>query len=431
MFFACGTERSRKLGHVTESGNNSEHQKFRVLRRPDSRKYILGAGLSMMADNVEHVLTYWVLWQTFQSPALLGFQIVSHWLPFLLFSVYAGALAERFDCRRLIQTAQVLFMGVSVAWGLLFLTGTLELWHACILLVLHGLAGCIWAPAEQLMLYDFAGPKELPSAIRINATFRSLGFLVGPIVGSALLIAVGPAYGMLINAFIYLPLTIFLWRTRVTGHLRDKDRVVTEKQTPSLFGVFRVFKTVRNNRDILSMIILTALSAVTIGAVIQNAMPEFANLLGAGSAGLAYGVLLFANGIGGVVGGFFLEVTGKVPATVKVAVISAIVLGLSTIVFAVSSVYVLSVVALIIGGFARITSEATEMSIVQLQAPDNERGRVIGAYTMFGPGMMTLSGLTIALLGSAYGVPGAVLISGIVLTVGAGVVAWWLLVTTK
>ncbi|MDA3147319.1 MFS transporter [Leucobacter sp. UCMA 4100] len=399
-------------------------QKFVVLRRRESRNYVLGAALSMMADNIEHVLTYWVLWVTFESPALVGFQIVSHWLPFFLFSVYAGALAERFDCRRIIQIAQGLFMAVSVAWGVLFITGTLELWHACVLLVLHGLAGCIWMPAEQLMLYDFAGPKDLPSAVRINSTFRSLGFLIGPVVGSALLVAVGSSYGMFINALLYIPLTVFLWRTKVTGHRRERPRVAETKL--SFREAFGVFSTVRANPKIFSMILLTALAGMTIGATMQNAMPEFASRLGAGSEGdFTYGILLVANGIGGVVGGFLLEATGRVPATVKTAVISAIVLGITTIGFALSGNYLLSVLALIVGGFARITSESTEMSIIQLEAPEHERGRIIGAYTMFGPGMMTFSGVTIAVLGSIAGIAGAVVVSGIILTVGSCLVGLW------
>lgn len=418
------------LKGVNTTGSSSNPRKFGVLRKRDSRNYILGAAMSMMADNIEHVLTYWVLWQTFQSPTLVGFQIVSHWLPFLLFSVYAGALAERYDCRRIIQIAQGLFIAVSITWGLLFLTGTLQLWHACVLLVLHGIAGCLWAPAEQLMLYDFAGPKELPSAVRINATFQSLGKVVGPVIGSALLLLAGPAVGMFINAFFFLPLTFFLWRTRVTGHTRDTEPALKVNRI-SFFDVFRVFRTVKNNRNILSMIILTALTAVTIGAVIQNSMPDFAIRLGAGSEGLAYGVLLFANGIGGVLGGLLLEASRRIPATVKVAVISTIVLGASMIVFAVSTWYIVSVIALIIAGFSRITSESTEMSIIQLQAPDHERGRVIGAYSMFGPGMMTFSGVTVAVLGNLVNIPGAVTISATILVIGSLAVALWLRATQE
>ena len=62
--------------------------KFAALRNPACRIYLCGGALAMMADNIEHVITYWVIWQRFHSPALTGFEVISHWLPFLLFSPY-------------------------------------------------------------------------------------------------------------------------------------------------------------------------------------------------------------------------------------------------------------------------------------------------------------------------------------------------------
>jgi MFS family permease len=171
-------------------------RKFAALRSRDCRPYLFGAGLAMMADNIEHVITYWVLWEKFHSPALAGFEVISHWVPFLALSMWFGSLADRFDCRRVVQCAQALFMAVSVAWGMLFLTDSLRMWEACVLLVLHGVAGALWAPGEQLMLHDFVGAAELPSAVRLNATFRSLGVLFGPVVGSALLLGLGPVAGI-------------------------------------------------------------------------------------------------------------------------------------------------------------------------------------------------------------------------------------------
>ncbi|HVT67114.1 MAG TPA: MFS transporter, partial [Trebonia sp.] len=160
--------------------NPSTTVKFAALRNPVCRVYLVGGMLAMMADNIEHVITYWVLWQHFHSTALTGFEVISHWLPFFLLSPYFGALADRRDCRKLIQGAQILFMAVSFTWGVLFLTGTLTVWNACILLILHGTAGALWAPPEQLMLEDFVGTQELPSAVRLNSTARSLGILFGP-----------------------------------------------------------------------------------------------------------------------------------------------------------------------------------------------------------------------------------------------------------
>jgi hypothetical protein len=138
------------------------------------------------------VLSYWVLFELFHSPALAGFAVVSHWLPSLLFSVQSGALAGRSDCRKLIQAAQVLFLGVSLGWGVLIYTNTLEMWHALVLLMLHGIAVVLWGPASQLILHDMVGRRHLQSAVRLEATARQLGLLFGPGVGGAMLLLFGP-----------------------------------------------------------------------------------------------------------------------------------------------------------------------------------------------------------------------------------------------
>lgn len=401
----------------TENATAAPPRRFGVLRSWKTGPYLAGAGLAMMGDNIEHVVTYWVLWDEFHSPALVGFQLVSHWLPFLLLSVYAGSLADRFDCRRIIQIAQCLFMFVSLCWGILFLTDSLQLWEACVLLVLHGMSGCLWAPAEQMMLYDFVGRAELPSAVRINATFRNLGILFGPVVGSALLIGVGPTVGIFINVVFYLPLTLFLVRTPFTGHSREGSRRAARA---TLRDSVKVLAAVRHNRAIVGMLMLAALASVTIGAVLQNAMPVFGKLLaGSGDGDFVYGVLLVALGAGGVLGGFFLEATGWVKANAVTAVFSAVAVGVFSTVFATSGYLWVAVGALTLVGFGKITSESTEMAIVQLEAPVDIRGRVIGSYSMFGPGMQTFGGVTVGVLGALTTIPHAVVIGGLILGVGA------------
>jgi MFS family permease len=105
--------------------------------------YFIATALAMLADNIEHVISYWVIFQKFHSPTLGGFAVVSHWLPFLAFSVSSGALADRFDPRRIIQLGMVLFMCVSIAWGVLFFSGALQPWHARVLLIILGCAGVV------------------------------------------------------------------------------------------------------------------------------------------------------------------------------------------------------------------------------------------------------------------------------------------------
>jgi MFS family permease len=397
------------------SSETAAPRRFAALHNRDCRPYLFGAGLAMMADNIEHVITYWVLWQKFHSPALTGFEVISHWVPFLLFSVYFGSLADRMDCRRLIQAAQALFMLVSAAWGVLFLTGSLQVWEACVLLVLHGCAGSLWGPGEQLMLHDFVGRGDLPSAVRLNATFRSLGILLGPVVGSVLLLGLGATAGIFVNIAFYLPLTLFLFRTRFTGHTRDDGGT---RPRLGVLDSLRVFRAVSSNHTLVSMIILAGLGSFFVGASMQSSMPIFAHDLGAGGAGTAYGVLLFANGAGGVIGGILLEATGRIKPNVRAAVISTGIYGLTTLFFAVTTSYPLALLMLVIGGVANLAAMSIGQTVVQLLAPAADRGRVVGLYGVSANGLRAGSGFTVGLLGAAVGIHWSLGLSAAALTLG-------------
>lgn len=374
----------------------------------------------MLGDNNEHVLTYWVLWERFHSPALVGFEIISHWLPFLVLSVPFGTLAERFDCRKLVLIAQALFMVVSVSWAVLLLTGTLQMWQACVLLMLHGCAGALWSPAEQILLHDYAPTRELGNIVRLNATFRSLGALCGPVVGTVLLFGLGPVAGLFVNVLFYLPMCIVMLTSPYTGHARTSmaARRVSFRDLPDVLG------TVRRDGTLSSMILLSALGALLLGGNLQAAMPSIAGTLGAES-GLGYGVLLFANGVGGVVGGFLLEATNRLRPTVRTAAITTVVVGLTTVAATQSGIYAVAVIGLVLGGFANLATATVQQTMVQLRAPDDQRGRIVGLFNMVSQGFRTGNGIALAVLGTAIGVVPAVAVGGAALAVSAITVAYW------
>ena len=183
---------------------------FAALHHRNFRIFFAGTMLAMMADNIEHVVSYWLLFQKFHSPVLAGFADISHWTPFLLLSVYFGGVADRYDCRRVIQVAQVMFMAVSATWAVLFFTNSIQVWHASVLLIIHGIAGVIWAPAEQVLIHDIVGAEHIQSAVRLNATSRQLGILFGPAVGAGLMLLLGPSLALVANVVIYFPLTLLV-----------------------------------------------------------------------------------------------------------------------------------------------------------------------------------------------------------------------------
>ncbi|HTZ01068.1 MAG TPA: MFS transporter [Xanthobacteraceae bacterium] len=376
---------------------------FAAMRYRGFRAQFATFVLAMMADNIEHVLSYWVLFQKFHSPALAGFAIVSHWLPFLLFSVASGALADRVDPRRLIQCGMGLFIVASLSWGYFFITGTLQVWQAMVILVIHGCAGVLWTTPNQLLIYDIVGPADLESAVRLNATARYLGVLVGPGIGGAILLWLGPAHGILLNTVFYLPLVIWL----INAPYGPRFRKGTPPPRRAVRGLADIVATVRDisgRSVIVSMTLLAGAGAFFIGTGYSAQMPNFAHDLGHGDPGLSYSLLLAADACGGFLAGMVLEGGGLLPPRPRTAVMLAIIWGACLTAFALSSSYALALVLLFAAGFLELSFNAMAQTLVQLHAPLDMRGRVIGLFNMASLGLRAFSGVTVGLAGSLIGV---------------------------
>ncbi|MFT3765080.1 MAG: MFS transporter [Minicystis sp.] len=293
----------------SSSSSSPAPKAFGALGLPGYRAYLATFMLTMMADNIEHVISYLVMFKKFHSPALAGFAVVSHWLPFLLLSVPVGALNDRFDSRRLIQAGACLFIVASAGWGYFFATDSLRMEHAMALLVIHGCAGVLWITSSQVLLYDIVGPAALPSAVRLAATVRYLGVLVGPGVGSVVLLSLGPKSGIFLNTVFYLPLVLWLVSAPYGRHFR-RDRPAPKRAVRGLADVVQTIREVRPLPVLATMILLAGCASFFVGNSYQAQMPGFASDLGYGDAGTPYAVLLGADAAGALLAGILLEARG-------------------------------------------------------------------------------------------------------------------------
>ena len=382
--------------------------------------------LAMMADNIEHVISYWMAFQKFHSPALGGFAVISHWLPFLLFSVPAGALADRFDPRRIIQCGMALFILASLGWSYFFITDTLQLWEAMALLVIHGCAGVLWQGASQMLLHDIVPTNTLASAVRLNATARTLGVLVGPAVGGAIMLTLGPRYGLLLNACFYLPAVLWLWKAPYGP--RFQEAPARPARPVRGFGdILRTIGEVRSERLLAAMILLAGCASFFVGNSYQAQMPAFAHDLGHGDPGVTYSMLLAADAAGALLAGVLLESrSGLLPTNARTAVVMAVLWCVSLGGFAFTSSYPVAVALLFAAGICELTFSSIAMTLVQLMAPAASRGRVIGLYNMSALGLRAFAGITVGLGGSAVGVHASLIASSVVLVVVLGGLAWWI-----
>ena len=358
---------------------------FPALRQPVFRAYFFGAASLMMADSIEHVISYWMMFEKFHSPALAGFAVISHWVPFLLFSIWSGAAADRYDPRRQIQIGMAIFMAASIAWGVLFLTGTLQMWHAAVLLIVHGCAGATWGPSAQVLIHHMAEPQTLPSAVRLTATARWAGLMLGP------------AWGILFNALLYVPFILWLWQAPYQ-HKHPGPAV------RGLKDVIATWHAVRDNRVILSMVILVGGASLIVGNAYQAQMPGFAHELGHGDGGFTYSTLFAADAAGALTAGFALESRGLLPPSPRSAFLLAMGWCIAIGGFAATSSYPMALTLLFAAGFLELSFYAMAQTLVQINAPAPVRGRVIGLFSMSALGLRAFSGITVGLGGSLIGI---------------------------
>jgi MFS family permease len=357
--------------------------------------------MSMTADNIEHVISYWVMFQAFHSPALAGFAVISHWVPFLLFSLHAGALADRHDCRKLIQISQALFMLASLAWGVLFLLGTLQMWHAVVILLVHGAAGVVGAPASQLIIHDMVSRDDLPSAIRLNASSRYLAILVGPAIGGGMMLLLGPAWGLLTNVLLFFPFTTFVARLPYAGHSRDG---VPAGRSFGLRDAWAAFLRARDEPQIITLVVLAGASSFFVGNAFQAQMPEYAHLLGADDTAGRYSILLAAHAAGAVIGVVMLESATLIEPSVRATIALAALWALSMGLFPMTDNYPLAVGLLVVAGIFSIAFTSMAQTLVQILAPPAIRGTIVGLFNTAMLGLRAGSGFTVGVLGAFIGV---------------------------
>jgi MFS family permease len=387
---------------------------FAAMRHPRFRWFFATYFLAMMADNIEHVISYWVMFQKFHSPALGGFAVLSHWLPYLFFSVPMGALADRVDPRRLIQTGMGLFILASLGWGYFFVSDTLTMGGAMLLLILHGCAGVFWQTSSQLLLHEVVPAQDLQSGVRLNATARYLGTMVGPAVGGALLLGLGPSWGILANACFYVPVILWLFRApfprRVTADGRPNRAAVR-----GFADVALTIREVASMPAIVSMTLLAGAASFFVGNSYQAQMPNFAHDLGHGDPGTAYSMLLAADAAGALAAGFLLETVGRLKTSPRTALTLATLWCIALAAFALTRNYPLALTCLFVAGFFELSFSSMAQTVVQLNAPADIRGRVLGLFNMAASGCRAFAGITVGISGALMGVHASLAVAAVLL----------------
>jgi MFS family permease len=255
-----------------------------------------------------------------------------------------------------------------------------------------------------MMIHEIVGKKHLQSGVRLIATSLTLGILLGPAIGGALMLWLGPALGIMVNALIYLPLILWLWKAPY-GPAFKSDRSVRQlRPMRGIFDIIDTIKSVANHQTIISMTLLTGMASLFVGNAYQAQMPEFTLNLLPNDKGLFYAILLTSSGLGAISAGIVLESCNLLQARPRTVFYLVFLWCISIISFSVSSNAYISLILLFFAGFLELTYKSMAQTLVQLNAPNDIRGRVIGLFNMSSLGLKSFSGFTVGIGGAIVGI---------------------------
>ncbi len=387
--------------------------RFGALAQRDFRLLWLGMLVSQTGSWMQLVTTNWLLWELTQSPLMVGLNGLFRSLPFIAMSLYAGALADRLDRRRLLMAANAVNMVFPLGLGVVAALGLLAPWHLYLVAALSATVDSFDSPARQALIPALVPRAQLLSALGLMSSVRRATSLIGPALGGLLLASVGADGSFFLNGLSFgaVVLAAALMRTRLPAPPTTVPAIKMVREGLAYVGHHPLLGT---------MMGVEAL--VTLSTSYQAIVTVFAeSILDVGPTGL--GLLLSAPGVGAIAAATLMVLRGDRAANGRVLLVSGGLFGLSLVAFAASRSFGVSLLVLGVVGFLDTAYGTVRTTIVQLAAEERLRGRVMSLNSLtnrgLGPSGNFLSGALASAIGAPWALAGLALLST-VLVVGRG-----------
>ncbi|MFL5248420.1 MAG: MFS transporter [Myxococcales bacterium] len=381
---------------------------FAVLRRPAFRYIWAASFLSNVGNWMEAVAQSWLVQQQTASALLVEFLAAAEFIPVAILALPAGALADRHDRRKLLLAGQTLMMAFAALLAVLTHLGRATPGNIILLAFLEGAAWASVMPAWQALVPALVPRDELPSAIALNSAQFNGARLLGPMIAGGLLTAAGAALVFDVNVVTFVGILVVLALVRVpAGPIREKPRRPGILQRESAIREALAFSWhERGPRRLLLSLFMFALLA----APVQGLLPVYADqLLPVGAHG--YGALLSCLGAGAITGALTLA---RLPADYPrhhLIPLSMLAFACCALVYGGSTHFVLSGLALGVGGVFWVWSLASANTAMQLLVPDRLRGRAMSIMALANTGALPLGHLLGGVLAHFFGARQATLLT--------------------
>ena len=380
---------------------------FRSLRRHRNyRIFFTGQVVSLAGTWMQNVALAWLVIELSGSPLAIGALAFWRFVPFTIFGLVAGVVADRIESRKLVMATQASAMVISIALAVVTLTDTATLPIVYVLAALGGVALAFDAPGRQSLTFQMVGPRELPNAVALNSGLFNGSRVIGPAIAGIVIATVGTGLCFVLNAVSFLAVLTALAIVR-QEELRP---IVRDPSTRVIEGLRRGFAYAWNDPQL--RLILTVVTVVaTVGFNFHVLVPLLAaDTLHVGPEG--FGLLSASFGLGALIGALatatFREASWRLFA-VGTASFGVLVLLLAPV----HNAYLAGTLLFGIGiAFTLFTANAN--ALVQLAAPDHLRGRLIGLYLFAFLGLAPIGGLLAGWLAQVGGTTLAFAVAGVV-----------------
>ena len=380
---------------------------FASLRRHRNyRLFFVGQVVSVSGSWMQNVALAWLVIQLSPSPLALGALAFCRFIPFTIFGLFAGTVADRVDNRKLVMATQATSMALSAALAVVALSNHAPLWLVYTLAALTGTATVFDAPGRQALTFQMVGRDELPNAVALNSSLFNASRVIGPAIAGVLIAAVGVGACFAVNAVTFLAVLASLAMMRP----EELHTVQRKEVPPTIFRGTRegLAYAARNENVRLVLFLVTIVASV--GFNFHVILPLLASqTLETGPE--VFGLLSAVFGLGALTGA--LVAAGIARASWKVLLLGTGGFSVALLALApLASVAACSVLLFLVG-VAFTTWTANANSILQLNVPDHLRGRVLALYLWAFAGLAPVGGMLAGWLADIGGTELSFAVSGV------------------
>ncbi|MQA93270.1 MAG: MFS transporter [Streptosporangiales bacterium] len=387
---------------------------FRSLSTRNYRLFATGQVVSNTGTWMQRVAQDWLILElTHGSGVALGVTTGLQFLPLLLFGLWGGALADRYNKRRLLMITQGVMGMLALLLGTLAITGNAQVWHVYLLAFGLGMATVVDNPTRQTFVVEMVGPRDLPNAIALNSAIFNLARVLGPAVAGVLIALIGTGPVFLVNFASFAAVLTGLYLMR-PSELYVSERAVREKSR-----LREGLAYVGKRKDLVLLLVLVGVVAA-FGMNFQMTTALMAREVfhtGAGSFGLASTMLAV-----GALSGALVAARRHGKPRLKLLIVSSLAFGILETASGLMPTYLSFLMLLVPTGLALLLFNTAANATFQLSVDPAVRGRVMGLYLLIFAGTTPLGAPIVGWLAELFGPRMSLIAGGVISLIGSVVV---------